>query len=208
MRSLRSPGRRGDLAPCPCPRAARQVLCLIALGGSSLALPARSFELDPQPGCWSFTQSYAQANSPQGTTYFATDPARAIPTNRWWSSLGWSFSGTQPYSERVYPHPLAVAAEPDGLGLVYPDEPHVAGDGSVQVELWSAFGNGETQVDLGGAWLELPQQFTEGGPATAVPTSTPSGLLALVGGLTWVAHRFGPRPRRARHTAETGRLSA
>jgi len=81
-------------------------------------------------------------------------------------------------------------------------------DGSVHVELWSAFGNGDTQIDLGAAWLELPHQFAEGGPAPAVPTSTPSGLLALVGCLLWVAHRFGPRPRRARRRAETGRPSA
>jgi len=104
-------------------------LHLIAFGLLALALPAHAFELDPQPGCWSYTQSYAQANPPQGTTYFATAPNRALPTNRWWSSLGWSFSGTQPHSERLYPHPLAVAAEADGLGLVYPDEATVASDG-------------------------------------------------------------------------------
>jgi len=38
-----------------------------------------------------------------------------MPTNDWWSSLVW-----MKFSERQYPHPLAVAAEPKGLRVYYP----------------------------------------------------------------------------------------
>ena len=38
-----------------------------------------------------------------------------IPTNRWWSSLV-----ALPFSERQYPHPLAVAARAEGLQVRYP----------------------------------------------------------------------------------------
>ena len=38
-----------------------------------------------------------------------------IPTNRWWSSLV-----ALPFSERQYPHPLAVVARPEGFQVRYP----------------------------------------------------------------------------------------
>src|SRR5262245_27348753 len=38
-----------------------------------------------------------------------------IPTNRWWSSLV-----ALPFSERQYPHPLAVAARAEGFQVRYP----------------------------------------------------------------------------------------
>lgn len=41
----------------------------------------------------------------------------ATPTNRWWSSLAW-----QPFSERQFPHPLAVQAERSGLRVCYPGD--------------------------------------------------------------------------------------
>ncbi len=48
---------------------------------------------------------------------YATPEAlvRKIPTNDWWSSLAW-----MPFSERQYPHPLAVCATPGGMRIFYP----------------------------------------------------------------------------------------
>src|SRR5580704_4889040 len=38
-----------------------------------------------------------------------------MPSNKWWSSLAW-----MKFSERHYPHPLAVEAEAKGLRVFYP----------------------------------------------------------------------------------------
>lgn len=50
-------------------------------------------------------------------------------------------------------------------------------DGSVRIQLWSAFGNGEVELDQNGAQLELPDHFTRT-PAT-LPALTPLGLVTL-----------------------------
>lgn len=42
-----------------------------------------------------------------------------VPTNRWWSSMAW-----MDFSERQFPHPLAVQAEASGLRIFYPG-PHL-----------------------------------------------------------------------------------
>ena len=46
------------------------------------------------------------------------------PTNDWWSSLLWAFDGN-PYSRPMFPHPLALQAAADGLGVGYPNEPEI-----------------------------------------------------------------------------------
>ncbi len=46
------------------------------------------------------------------------------PTNDWWSSLIWAFDGN-PYSRPMFPHPLAVEAVANGLGVGYPSEPKI-----------------------------------------------------------------------------------
>jgi endoglucanase Acf2 len=64
--------------------------------------------------------SYATA-FPPGTGRPPTEISRVdsltgpMPTNDWWSSAAW-----MPFSERQYPHPLAVQAEPTGLRVYYP----------------------------------------------------------------------------------------
>ncbi len=69
-------------------------------------LGAGSYATQPPPG----------AKGPPETRY-VTDAVRGpVPTNDWWSSVVWL-----PHSERQYPHPLAVAAEPRGLRVFYPD---------------------------------------------------------------------------------------
>ena len=59
----------------------------------------------------------AGARLPQRTIYQTANltATAKMPTNDWWSSLAW-----MKYSERQYPHPLAVRAEPRGLRVYYP----------------------------------------------------------------------------------------
>lgn len=46
-----------------------------------------------------------------------------IPTNDWWSSLVWPMHS--PHSMAMFPHPLAVQAHADGLGIGYTSQPTV-----------------------------------------------------------------------------------
>jgi endoglucanase Acf2 len=55
------------------------------------------------------------AKGPQADISRTADLNRPMPTNDWWSSLAW-----MKFSERQYPHPLAVAAQPEGLRIFYP----------------------------------------------------------------------------------------
>jgi endoglucanase Acf2 len=52
---------------------------------------------------------------PAAPGFVVPDLRPPIPTNQWWSSLV-----ALPFSERQYPHPLAVAARPEGLQVRYP----------------------------------------------------------------------------------------
>ena len=47
-----------------------------------------------------------------------------VPTNDWWSSLVWPMHS--PHSMPMFPHPLAVQAHADGLGIGYTSEPVVS----------------------------------------------------------------------------------
>lgn len=42
-----------------------------------------------------------------------------VQTNDFWSSVIWDYFG-EPYSQNMYPHPLALKAVSDGLGISYP----------------------------------------------------------------------------------------
>ena len=52
----------------------------------------------------------------------------APPTNEWWSSIIWNFDG-DPYSRTMFPHPLAMRGDAEGLGVSYPKEPSVEARG-------------------------------------------------------------------------------
>src|SRR5579871_3026423 len=52
---------------------------------------------------------------PPAPAFIAAGLRPPFPTNRWWSSLV-----ALPFSERQYPHPLAVAARAEGLQVRYP----------------------------------------------------------------------------------------
>jgi endoglucanase Acf2 len=53
--------------------------------------------------------------APPATIYQTSNVRGKMPTNDWWSSLAW-----MKFSERQYPHPLAVRATPAGLQVHYP----------------------------------------------------------------------------------------
>ncbi len=55
------------------------------------------------------------AKTPPRTIYRTDNVKGKMPTNDWWSSVAW-----MKYSERHYPHPLAVEAGPGGLRICYP----------------------------------------------------------------------------------------
>lgn len=61
------------------------------------------------------TRLPAGAKGPQAEIFRTADLPGPMPTNDWWSSLAW-----MKFSERQYPHPLAVAAQAEGLRIFYP----------------------------------------------------------------------------------------
>jgi len=68
-------------------------------------LPRGSLARSPPPG----------AALPPAPAFVAAELRPPFPTNRWWSSLV-----ALHFSERQYPHPLAVAARAEGLQVRYP----------------------------------------------------------------------------------------
>ncbi|SEN29880.1 glycosyl hydrolase [Lihuaxuella thermophila] len=55
------------------------------------------------------------ASDVQSTIYKTANVTKKMPTNDWWSSLAWD-----QYSERQYPHPLAVQNQSNGFRVYYP----------------------------------------------------------------------------------------
>lgn len=67
-------------------------------------------------GSGSYTMALPKgAKAPPDTIYRTENAMGKMPTNKWWSSLAW-----MKYSERQFPHPLAVEAGPAGLRVFYP----------------------------------------------------------------------------------------
>ncbi|HTE17648.1 MAG TPA: glycoside hydrolase family 81, partial [Armatimonadota bacterium] len=90
------------------------VLDLVSLAVMPTA-PAAAPEV-VRVGAGSYAMSRpAGASGPQAEVYRTEAVRGPMPTNRWWSSLAW-----MRYSERQYPHPLAVQAAPSGLRVAYP----------------------------------------------------------------------------------------
>ncbi|MDB6149449.1 MAG: glycoside hydrolase family 81, partial [Chthoniobacter sp.] len=61
------------------------------------------------------TKLPAGARAPQKEIYRTDKVKGPMPTNDWWSSLAW-----KPFGDALFPHPLAVKAEPGGLRVAYP----------------------------------------------------------------------------------------
>ena len=70
-----------------------------------MRLPRGSLASGPPPG----------EAMPPDPAFVDAELRPPFPTHRWWSSLV-----ALPFSERQYPHPLAVAARPEGLQVRYP----------------------------------------------------------------------------------------
>jgi endoglucanase Acf2 len=97
-------------------RIGRLALVVLALFGATLVynqchsdagfrLPRGSLARNLPPG----------AALPPAPAFVTPDLHPPFPTNRWWSSLV-----ALPFSERQYPHPLAVAERAEGLQVRYP----------------------------------------------------------------------------------------
>jgi len=64
--------------------------------------------------------------APQTTIYRSEALAdRPMPTNDWWSALAWR----KPGNGALFAHPLALSAQPGGLGVSYPNVPFIATNG-------------------------------------------------------------------------------
>ncbi len=85
-------------------------------GSTTLPPSLRSCESTLPLGKGSFaTQLPAGAAAPQTKVYKTARLTGAMPTNRWWSSLAWV-----PFSETLFPHPLAIKATESGLAVDAP----------------------------------------------------------------------------------------
>jgi endoglucanase Acf2 len=139
---------------------------------------------------------------PKVTADFAGHPT----SNDWWSSLIWQFDRggkPNPYSEPMWPHPLAVQAEKAGLAVAYPTE--------VVVEkqayrhpftpdlLVGAVGiaSPDTRVARYSDWT-VTASWSGGADSAAAPADTPRDLRITIGhGLPFVyVETTGGRPAR------------
>jgi endoglucanase Acf2 len=98
------------------PRIGRVALVMLLAAGAVAA-----FTLGRSPARFPLPRGSLAASPPTGAPLppapasIAPELHAPFPTNRWWSSLV-----ALPFSERQYPHPLAVAARPEGLQVRYP----------------------------------------------------------------------------------------
>ncbi len=74
-------------------------------------------------GKGSYSKTLPAGNEgPQPDIFKTANVKGAIPTNEWWSSLIWKRGVVNAASNEMYPHPLALVAESEGLGISYPTE--------------------------------------------------------------------------------------
>jgi endoglucanase Acf2 len=93
------------------------VIRLIAAVISALALlPAVAIGDIVKVGAGSYTTTLPEgAKTPPEMIYRTANSKGPMPTNDWWSSLAWV-----PFSDAMYPHPLAVRAVDSGMRIYYP----------------------------------------------------------------------------------------
>jgi len=97
-------------------RSMRFARLLLPLGAATALLATAASGEAVRVGLGSYaTRLPPGAKEPPATIYRTDAAAGKMPTNDWWSSLAW-----MPYSERHYPHPLAVQAGKGGLRIYYP----------------------------------------------------------------------------------------
>src|SRR4051794_24089204 len=117
-------------------RCTRLTLCPLAVASlffcSSLAraevvtVGAGSYTTDLPPG----------AKAPQSEIFRTAALKGPTPTNDWWSSVAWT-----KFSDKQYPHPLAVRCESRGLRVYYPGP-------SITANSQAIFGSMPDQGDL------------------------------------------------------------
>ncbi|MBM7602519.1 endoglucanase Acf2 [Metabacillus crassostreae] len=96
--------------------------------------------------------------SPQSEIFKTINLEGAIPTNEWWSSAIW-----KDFSSAIYPHPLAVKAYDQGLGIDYPEvtvEPNTREDGKDFVN--ALYEDKDKDLVLGGEGLTAEAALVDG----------------------------------------------
>ena len=92
---------------------------MLFLSTALLLLPAADTHAAPKIvklGSGSYAADFPPgAKRPPATIFKTANVTGPVPTNDWWSSLCW-----MEFSERQYPHPLAVQAGRSGLAVYYP----------------------------------------------------------------------------------------
>lgn len=148
-----------------------KITCAVIASSFALAtamLPAHAEEAVVRVGAGGYvTAPPPRAPTPPGTIWATDDFKGKMPTNDWWSSLAWV-----EFSDRHYPHPLAVQAQAGGLRVFYPGH-------SINGTKDAIFGF----MPNGGADLVLGDSATEAFPDARVQACS-----------DWfVTARFGPR---------------
>ncbi len=94
------------------------------------------------------------AKGPPALIYRSVDLHRPMPTCDWWSSLAWV-----PFSEPMYPHPLAVRAVEEGLRVYYPGPGITANNAAI----FGFMAGGRDDLVLGHSSIEkFPQAVVAG----------------------------------------------
>jgi endoglucanase Acf2/chitodextrinase len=97
-------------------RVCRLLLALVTGIGLATTVDAVAFNGEVAVGRGSYSTVLPPgAADVQGTIYKTANVTGKMPSNDWWSSTAWV-----QYSERQYPHPLAVQNQANGLRLFYP----------------------------------------------------------------------------------------
>src|SRR5687768_7391610 len=97
-------------------RTSRMLFALVSGIASVAVMDAAAFTGEVAAGRGSYSSILPPgASDVQPTIYKTANVTGKIQTNDWWSSTAWL-----QYSERQYPHPLAVQNQANGLRLFYP----------------------------------------------------------------------------------------
>lgn len=166
----------------------RALTTLVLIGSimsSSTAFFTRSAEAAPVAvGLGSYnTTKPATGGLPSNSDGAPVSPKRtanvtgAMPTNDWWSSLGWQRYAGNPYSENMYAHPLALRAKSGGLGVSYPTNPSIStGNPAYLQEYHYSY---TEDLMLGVAGLNAPDAKVDGFSDWTVTASIADGTRTL-----------------------------
>ena len=127
-------------------RMCRLLLALVAGIGLATSIRAVAFNGEVFIGRGSYSTVLPPgAADVQGTIYKTANVTGRMPSNDWWSSTAWV-----QYSERQYPHPLAVQNQANGLRLFYPG-PTITGNSACVCGWMSAStdSNGADDLTIG-----------------------------------------------------------